>query len=229
MTIIMHMSEASHLRLWQLISPTLPIGAYAYSQGMEYAVHADWIKDEADTTEWIQGLMQHSLATLDIPVLQRCYQAWQDSDETKVIYWSHFILAARGAAELRLEDQQLGRALATLLESLDLTQAAGWDRTEYTNFAAMFALACVHWNIDIYNAAQGYIWTWCENQVAAAIKLVPLGQTAGQRMLSQLDTHIHQAVDLGLSIEDDEISSSTPALGIASAQHETQYSRLFRS
>lgn len=234
--IITTMIEASNgapslaaLRLWQLISPTLPVGAYAYSQGLEYAIDTGWVRDEADTAQWIEGLVMHSLARLDIPVLARLYRAWQQQDNAQTEQWNCFLLASRESAEILAEDRHLGSALLTLLTDLEPEPGQHWNRDTPTSYAAMFALAAQHWEIPLQDCASGYIWSWCENQVAAAIKLVPLGQTAGQRMLSRLITMIPDAVQLGLSLNDDDIGVVSQGLGIASALHETQYSRLFRS
>jgi urease accessory protein len=215
------------MRLWQLISPTLPIGAYAYSQGQEYAVEAGWVHDEASAIDWIMGQLSHNLAYLDVPVFLRLYQAWQDDDLGQVGEWNQRLLAMRESAELRTEDQHLAAALQKVLAGLDVDMPK-IDSTALA-FATVFAFACQHWQIDRYEAAQGLLWSWCENQVAAAIKLIPLGQTAGQRMMSRAMPVIAQSVQQAQGLDDEDIGMSAPGLGIASARHETQYTRLFRS
>lgn len=219
----------AQLRLWQLISPTLPVGAYAYSAGLEYGVDCGWIKNESDASEWISGQLQHNLCTLDIPVLARLYQAWQTNDIDRVRTWNQFLLASRESHELRTEDIHLGAALAQLLPELEIEEAADWRAPEQASYATLFALAAARWHIPLQDSAQGYLWAWCENQVAAAIKLIPLGQTAGQRIMSHISQELTQAVDHGLSLNDEDIGALAPAVAIASAKHETQYSRLFRS
>jgi len=217
------------LRLWQLISPALPVGAYAYSQGMEYALHAEWIADEQDVKQWIQGQVQHSLCHLDIPVLKRLYQGWVESDKSALKQWSQFLIASRESSELVAEDRQLGRALAILLSDLGVKQAEDYRQSDIACFATLLSLAAVEWKISLEEIASAYLWTWLENQVSAAIKLVPLGQTAGQRILLSVAEKIPAAVDVGLQLEDEDIGMFAPAVSIASALHETQYSRLFRS
>lgn len=217
------------LRLWQLISPALPIGAYAYSQGLEAAVEADWVNDENSAQDWISGQLQYNIACLDIPVLARLYQAWSEDNTQQLHYWTQWLYAAREAAELQLEDQQLGGSLARLLSSQTISEAKAWQQQKPLTFASMFALAGVSWQIPLAQLAQGYLWAWCENQVAAAIKLVPLGQTAGQNILSALLPLIPSLVEKVLAYRDDEIGVLVPAVAIACARHETQYSRLFRS
>lgn len=215
------------LRLWQLISPALPVGAYAYSEGLEYAVHAGWVCDEAQAEAWIGGQLSSTLAALDLPVLFRLLDAWGAEDVERVGYWNGFLLAARESAELRASDAQLGRALIRLLGALEVADVARAPRE--CAFATAFALAGRAWAVPVPEAAAGYLWAWAENQVAAAIKLVPLGQTAGQRLMGTLAGLIPAAVERAGSVDDDDVGAVAPALGIASARHETQYSRLFRS
>ena len=217
------------LRLWQLISPTLPVGAYAYSQGLEYALQAEWLSDAADVEAWILGQIKNNLAYLDIPVLKRLYSAWREKDIAKVKFWSQFILASREAKELVDEDLHLGRALATLLVNLEIPEAEEFKSSSDAPFVNLLALAGVKWQVPVEALMQGLLWSWCENQVAAAIKLVPLGQTVGQQILMRLASQIPEAVLVGSGLDDDDIGNLAPGLGIASALHETQYSRLFRS
>ncbi len=219
--------QSARLRLWQLISPALPVGAYAYSQGLETAIEEGWVSDEQTVSDWIGGVMVHSLIRLDVPILTRFYQAWQQDDSAAVIYWNQLILAMRESAELRQEDLQLGHALSRLLNDLGLTQET--LSRQSCSYLSQFSLAAVRWQIPVPEAASGYLWSWCENQVAAAIKLMPLGQTAGQRILGCLIELIDTQVTQGLELNDDEIGSVLPGLAMASAWHETQYSRLFRS
>ena len=175
----------SLLRLAQLMSPTLPVGAYAYSQGLEYAVNIGWIKDETSASDWIIGLLSNSMGRLDIPVFARLHTAWLNADMDSVHYWSHFLRASRESAEMQAEDRQLAVSLARLLTDLGIDSARPWKDPHHSTWATIFSLACVHWQIPLRESATGYLWAWTENQIAAAIKLVPLGQTAGQRILSR--------------------------------------------
>ena len=223
------MTNTASLRLWQLISPALPVGAFAYSQGLEYAIEQQWVKDEKDTRQWIQGLLTHSLSSLEVPILARIYKAWQAEDLDTVIHWNHYLQASRESNELLMEDRHIGSALQLLLGDLSISQVDQWPDDLQPSFATMFGLAASHWMVTLNEACQGFLWSWCENQVAAAIKLVPLGQTAGQRILSTVIDDIPLAVERGLQLSDDEIGAAAQGLGIASALHETQYTRLFRS
>ena len=224
------MLAESQLRLMQLISPTLPIGSFAYSQGLEYAVEAGWIQNKEQTGRWVKGLINNTLTSLDVPVMQRLYNAWQKKDYEDVIYWNQWLLASREAKELHDEDIQLGKTLLRLIRGLDIIFPLIEDAedTEWS-YIAIYAFTAMQWNIPFTETANGFLWAWSENQVAAAVKLVPLGQTAGQGILSEVVKEIPRAVEMSLDLNDDEIGMLAPGLGIASALHETQYSRLFRS
>jgi len=222
-------SSMSALRLWQLISPALPVGAYAYSQGLEYAIDAQWVNNKDEVEDWIRGQVRHSLSHLDIPVLKRLYSAWSAKDYAQVTQWSEFLIASRESSELVAEDLHLGRALATLLHSLNIPSTEHYKQSDNACYVTLLSLAAVHWNIPVEDIAHGYLWSWCENQVAAGLKLVPLGQTDGQRILISIADVIPAAVETGLELDDEDIGMLSPAVGIASALHETQYSRLFRS
>lgn len=216
------------LRLLQLASPTLPVGAYAYSQGMEHAIDRQWLSDAESTQEWIIGVMQHNMVYVDLPIFRRLYTALSKHQADEFEYWNQYLLASRESRELQNEDLHLGSALLQLLTDLGVEPAS--SRVDQAmSFAAAFAIASVYWNIEPGDAAAALLWSWSDNQVAAAIKLVPLGQTAGQRILVKCMEQIPQAIRKGLSLEDGEIGFSSPALAIGSAHHEKQYSRLFRS
>jgi urease accessory protein len=216
------------LRLCHLVSPALPVGAYAYSQGLEYAVHAGWVTDEASALEWLRGLSRCGIGTLDLPVLLRLQRGWIVTDVSAVRRWNTHLLAARETSELRAEDVHLGQSLARVLVELKLSEASCWCQTE-VSFATLFALAAARWHIALADALRGYLWTWSENQVLAAVKLVPLGQSAGQRMLHQLIESMPGIVDRAQHLGDDEICTSVVSQVLASALHESQYTRLFRS
>lgn len=217
------------LRLCQLVSPALPIGAYNFSQGLEYAVQAGWVHDEVSARDWIAGVAEQAVGTLDLPLLLRLHAAWSGNDALKAHDWSSYLLAARETEELRAEERHLGRALAKVLVELQIDVAAEWTRHSEASYACLFALAACHWHIDSGHTAQAYLWAWCENQVLAALKLLPLGQSAGQRMLNDLLLNIPALVARAALLDDDDIGVATPLQGMASAWHETQYSRLFRS
>ena len=224
-----HTENSNLLKLLRLTSPSLPIGGYSYSQGLEFAVSSGWVHDASSASDWIQGLLKNSLVNLDLPILKRLYQSWQESDLEKVAYWNDFILASRDSHELQEEDRQLGKALARLLVDLELEDAKDFLKPPCGGFLTLYSLAVVKWNISLNDAASGFLWMWSENQVLCAIKLIPLGQTDGQKILSALIETISQVIERGLNLSDDDIGYTALGQGIASALHETQYTRLFRS
>jgi urease accessory protein len=217
------------LQLLRLTSPALPVGAFTGSDALEYAVAASWVRDEASALDWIGGRLRRSLPTLDLPLLLRFQAAWCSGAPEPLARWSAYLRASRESAELWEQDNAVGRALARLLASLGCSKALPWTDHADANYPCSFALAAHHWNISPERAASGYAYAWCENQIAAAVKLVPLGQTAGQRLLGALIRDIPTSVRHAFQLEDEEIGSSEPGLAIASALHETQYARLFRA
>ena len=224
-----HLQNPSLLKLIRLTSPTLPIGGYSYSQGLEFAISSGWVHDVSTASDWIQGLLKSSLINLDIPVLKNLYEAWQGSVLDRVDYWNKFLSASRDAFELQEEDRQLGKALARLLVDLDFDEAKPFLKPPYGGFLTLYSLAAVRWNISLSDAASGFLWMWAENKVLCAMKLIPLGQTDGQKILSVVIETISNVVIQGLDLPEDEIGYTAPGQGIASALHETQYTRLFRS
>lgn len=222
------MTSHSLLQLLRLCSPTLPIGSYAYSQGLETACHNEYVTCQETLYSWIDGLLTHSIQQLDIPIFSRLLDAHQANTDSDVIYWNDYVLASRETSELLLEDTQMGSALARLLTSLDVDNSQQWKK-QPCSLLTTFSLACAKWNIDKTIATHGLVWTWCENQVSIGIKLIPLGQTQGQLVLTKLMPRIEYAIKQGLKLEDSQIGASCPGAIIASMQHEQQYTRLFRS
>ena len=145
------------LRLMQLCSPMLPTGAFAYSQGLEFAVSSGWIKDHETTKIWIYGLLQNSLTYLDVPLLSRLYKAWSVNDMKSVLYWNDYLYASRDSKELREEEQQLAHALARLLGDLGISEAIEWKENQRACFLSLFALGAWHWKIPIKEACLGYL------------------------------------------------------------------------
>jgi urease accessory protein len=226
--------ESPHtlLRLLHLSSPALPIGAFHFSQGLEYAVEAGWIVDETSALEWIDGIAGNSLATLDLPVLHRLQDAWRRSDDDSVRRWNAFLIACRETEELRLEDRHLGAALLRVLAEFDVRTElfpGGRLNSFGVAHATAFALACARWRIAPLPALQAYAWAWAENQVLAAVKLVPLGQSAGQRMLHALGSRLVALADRARDLADADVGIATSLSAVASGKHEVQYTRLFRS
>jgi len=198
----------SLVRLLQLASPTLPVGAYSYSQGLEAAIEAGYVKDAETAQAWIADVLELSVIPMEAQVLRA--QIADLSQER-----NDFFVATRETAELRAETLQMGGSLAKLLDETSIENPA---------YPTAFALAVRRWGIDPRQALVAYLWSWLENQVMAAVKAVPLGQTAGQKILLALGSKLDAP-----ALEPASWSNFAPGLAYLSAKHETQYSRLFRS
>jgi urease accessory protein len=215
------------LRLLQLASPALPVGAYSYSQGLESAADAGVVTDAESAQRWIGDLLEHSLARMEGPIFLRLYDAWKRGDVASAADWNMRFLASRESAELRAETVQMGYSLRALLEKL--LDLVGLRTLTEVAFPTAFAYAAAAWGIPQADGFTGYIWAWVENQVLAAIKIVPLGQTEGQRMLLALAESVEGAAKIAMTLDDESVGALVPRLALLSARHETQYSRLFRS
>ncbi|WP_299177404.1 urease accessory protein UreF [uncultured Neptuniibacter sp.] len=223
-------TEASLIRLLQLSSVSLPVGGYSFSQGMEYAIDCGWLRRQEQVYDWLEMQLLHSVAQVDLPLLQLLMEAAERQDQKEIYRLNDLALACRETKELRLTDTAMGEALVRLLNSLEVPQPfAHGPRAEDVSFVSLFAIAAVYWGISTKTAKLGFSWAWLENQVAAATKLVPLGQTQSQILLGQLQPVISEAIKAADQVEEDQIGAGLPALAIASALHEQQYSRLFRS
>ncbi len=229
MDIIMHTDLLANMRLFQLTSPSLPTGAFTYSQGIEWAVECGWVTDKKSLTDWLSSMLFNSYQELEIPLLKRLYDASNNQDLNDFIYWGNYAVACRETKELRLEEINRGRAMAKILTQLDIPLEENWLAIVQKCQIAGYALASAHWDIDLKQVAIGYTWGWLENMVMAAVKIVPLGQTAGQQTLAALMETATEVVETGLTLEDENIGGSCPAFAIGSCLHETQYTRLFRS
>jgi urease accessory protein len=218
-------------RLLWLASPALPIGAYAYSRGLEQAAARGLVEDEADLGRWIAGVLAQQVASLDAPVMLRVLRAARAGDFAAVARWSEFLCANRESCEFALEDAQLGGSLCRLLQDLGVQSAARLVEQPGVKLghATVFGVACAHFAITEQAAVLGYLLSFAENQVTAALKCMRLGQTAGQRVLTSLLTTIDALVPQVLVRPDRELGAFAPGLALSSALHETQYSRLFRS
>lgn len=222
------------VRLLQLASPALPVGAYTYSQGLEWAVERGAVRTEVDAAVWIGDLLQWNLARFEAPLLACQLAAWTVGNDAEVARLNDDFLASRETAELRAETVQMGWSLVKLLAELDAFAALpGWRARllaiDTPCFPCAWSAAAAAWQVPVAQALAAYLWAWAENQVMAAVKAVPLGQSAGQRLLAALGQRIPQLVEVARSLPEAQWSNYTPGLAIASSRHETQYTRLFRS
>jgi len=222
------------VRLLQLASPALPVGAYTYSQGLEWAVESGAVRNESDAAAWIGELLEWSLARFEAPLLARQLVAWAEGEDAEVARLNADFLASRETSELRAETLQMAWSLVKLLADLDaFASIPGWRArllaVDTPCFPTVWCAAAAAWQIPPDQALAAYLWAWAENQVMAAVKAVPLGQSAGQRLLATLGQRIPALVETALRLPEARWSNYTPGLAIASSRHETQYTRLFRS
>jgi len=219
----------SLLALLHLSSPALPVGAFAYSQGLEYALDSGWCKNADQVQSWISDSLLFGLGQLDLPVYIRLYQAWQQNDLASVNEWNHTLLCFRETKELYLEDVQVGSAYVQWHLGQDESRKQWLEAVEQPAVVTMNALAAHLSNIDLETALMGFAWSWCENQVTCASKALPLGQTQAQQVLQKLIPEIDSVCKKAMAIKDEQIGTGQTGLAIASSLHEQQYSRLFRS
>ena len=219
-------------RLLQLASPVLPVGAYSYSQGLEAAVEAGVVHDCASAGVWIGDALALSLAKFEAPAWWRMHAAWLAGDYSAVRDLDGWFRATRETAELRAETLQMGYSLRRLcveLGEFEDAPIAELQIMEEVAFPTAFTFAVAQWGIPARDALIAYLWSWLENQVMAALKAVPLGQTDGQRLLLRLGASLALIAHEAMAADDSMLANFAPGLAIASCRHETQYSRLFRS
>jgi urease accessory protein len=217
-------------RLLRLASPMLPVGAYSYSGGLEAAIESGIVHDPASTEAWVQDVLELYLARFELPILWRMQRAWAGGEAP--VDWNDRFRAGRDTAESLAETLQMGGSLVSLLTDLGEFPAEALARLKAirpVTFLLAYAFAAAHWVIPAEAACQAYTWSWAENQVAAAMKAVPIGQVAGQRILAAVSAAIPPIVARAASLGDEDISNFAPGLTLAAIRHETQYSRLFRS
>ncbi|BAY39902.1 urease accessory protein UreF [Nostoc sp. NIES-2111] len=224
------LTDSHFLHILQLASSALPVGAYSYSEGLETLVENGAVANQATLQQWLEGELRYGAIRLEAAVMVRAMQAATTGDIEALHYWNLWLSAARETQELRNSSWQMGRSLIQLLGKIQpqiqpFADAVG----NPSNYAIAFGIAAAHWQIDISAALLGYLHSWATNLITAGVKLIPLGQTTGQELLLQLQPLIsHTAIEI-ISLKDEEIACCSWGLSLASMQHETQYTRLFRS
>ncbi|MEA5620606.1 urease accessory protein UreF [Cronbergia sp. UHCC 0137] len=227
---IIFSNDSHFLSILQLASPGLPVGAYSYSEGLEMLVENGTIANSQSLIQWLQAELTYGSIRLDGAMMVRAFQSVKVGDLQALHRWNLWLSAARDTEELRLSSWQMGRSLWQLLvklepEMLSLAEAVGSP----CNYAIAFGLACAHWNINIQAALLAYLHSWLTNLITAGVKLIPLGQTDGQKLLLNSQTLLSKTTVEILNLEDDQLACCSWGLSLASMQHETQYTRLFRS
>ncbi|MFP4463579.1 MAG: urease accessory protein UreF, partial [Guyparkeria sp.] len=177
--------DLAMLGLLQLVSPALPIGAFAWSQGLESAMDLGWVTDRDELGDWLDGVLEDGLGRADLPVLMRLHRAWASGDAAAIETWNDWLLAGRETAELHEEDVRLGAALRRLMGDLDRLPAGDLLPDE-PGYVTMFAMVAQQRGVDAHTAMLGLAWAWLENQLAVACKAMPLGHTAAQSLVESL-------------------------------------------
>jgi urease accessory protein len=221
-------------RAMHLASPALPIGSFSYSQGLETAIDLGLIRNEEDAFNWIADGLTVIVGRCDAPVIAFIHRACRTHSSadalSEITRWNSWYLASRESMELRRETEQMGWSLLQLAHALNwIAPTAGSKKLEPITFPTAFALSAAGLALTETTTLTAFCFSWLETQVAAAVKLVPLGQTAGHRILNRCRTNVPTVVHDAANTTPEDISSWAPMLGILSARHESQYSRLFRS
>jgi urease accessory protein len=221
------------LQLIWLASPALPIGGFSYSEGLESAIEHGLVRDEASAAEWLSQQLALTQTRGDLALAARALPAWREGDLPALKVLNDWVLQTRETAELRLQSEQMGRSLLDWLRNhhtASPAQIAQCQALGQPTYPVVMALALAGSGAALSDGLLAYAFGWAENMVGAAIKAVPLGQSAGQRMLARLAAEIPAAVTQAMALaERDQRQAFSPLLAILSARHETQYSRLFRS
>jgi len=225
------MNASSLLQLMWLASPALPVGGFSYSECLEAAVDNALVATEIEAENWLVEQLHASLARADLAVIAQAIPAWQAQDAVHIGQLNAWVLATRESSELRAQTEQMGRSLLEWLRNHTTAQPAQINllAQQLPTYPLAFALAASSTGAALRDCLLTYAFGWAENMMQAAIKTVPLGQSAGQRILSALAADIPAAVDHAMTLDDDTRQAFSPMLAILSSQHEVQYSRLFRS
>lgn len=226
----MDITNSNILCLLQLASPALPVGAYSYSEGLETLVENGIINNQESLKSWLEAELRYGAIRLEVAVMLRGCECVIRNDLQALSHWNMWLSALRETEELRNSSLQMGRSLIQLFAKLQpqikpIADAVG----NSCNYAIAFGIVVAYWDINIQAAILGYLHSWVSNLITAGVKLIPIGQTAGQQLLLNLQPLISDATASILALEDDNLSCCSWGLSLASMAHEIQYTRLFRS
>ncbi|NRA66014.1 MAG: urease accessory protein UreF [Pseudobacteriovorax sp.] len=209
-----------------MTSPNLPIGGFSWSQGLEGAVSLGLVADQESLCQWLETVLSKSLVYNELATMSHAYQASSRQDAETLAHLDHLLMATKETKELRDESLQMGKALQKMLRE---THPEIWLSLETYSYEVLFAEFVQQQSVPIDVALAAFVWSWLENQVMAATRLISIGQVATQKILVQFQQTIPSLVTQSQTIGEDDIGFSLPSLFFSSACHESQYSRLFRS
>ncbi|MBT6274245.1 MAG: urease accessory protein UreF [Chromatiales bacterium] len=216
-------------RVLQIASAASPVGSFAYSEGLETCVATGNLRDRRSAQQYLEGLLTHSLGGLDLPLLTKMYQAWEAERPDSAVKLDTWLLASRETAELRASDRHQGRALMRIAAALGIADHQPFSATEGPSYACAFAFVSAKLGVSMEDAAVAFAYAWLENLVLALVKLVPLGQSDGQRIIFELAGLIPTICHAAASIDLDDVAAGAPGQALASALHESLTTRLYRS
>jgi urease accessory protein len=214
----------------QLASPSLPVGAYTYSEGLETLIEQAIITDQDSLSFWLIQELKTGTIRMESALMVRAFISTENHDLEQLKYWNGWLTATRETEELRLQSLQMGGSLIKLLGCLQPELKTLFEQLgNNCNYAIAFGLASYYLKIDLSSAIIAYIHSWLSNLINAGVRLIPLGQTSGQQILFNLQNDMIIIAEDVKNLTDDDLSCMSWGLSLASMQHETQYTRLFRS
>ncbi|MCL6119734.1 MAG: urease accessory protein UreF [Deltaproteobacteria bacterium] len=229
------MNDGTLLSLFQLTDTLFPSGLYAYSFGLETYVSKGIISDSTGFNIFLKNLVTGSIKHCDALILKLCMEAINKGDLEAVIYYEKVIHSMKVVREFREGDIQMGRQLLKIMrhlyssEFMDRYSQKIKNNTIYGHHAVVYALACNILGIDIYSAILAYLYTIVSGIVGAGLRLIPLGQTEGQRTIETLKGFLSTAVSAIMGYGEQDIYTFAPGIEIMGMKHEMLYTRLFRS
>jgi urease accessory protein len=215
-------------RLLSWLSPNYPVGAFAYSHGLEYAVEAGRVASVGDMVEWIETVLLFGTGRIDGVLFREAYVAAEKRDWATLDDLVELGAAFQPSAEIALESRSQGNAFLTATRKA--WPAPALMRIEGgAVYAIAVGTACAAHHIPLRGGLGGYFHAFAANLVSAGVRLVPLGQSDGQSAIAALEPSVAKAEAQAMTIKLDDLGSASPLLDLDSMRHETQYSRLFRS
>lgn len=223
-------TEPGLYRLMTWLSPSYPVGAYAFSHGIEYAVESGQVRDGASAGAWITDLVELGNGRADLVFLREAWESAESPGELREI--ADYCLAYQATSELRTESLAQGRAFAAVTEQAwphETLRRALEALGEGRPYPVIVGCVARAHGVAKESVMMAYAHAFVANLVSAAVRLVPLGQTDGQRLTAALEAAVDVAVRDAHALTRYTVSNATIMGDISSMQHECQYTRLFRS